>query len=135
MPPRSTQYAVQGENVLGSAVPVNPSLLSMFERPLRPLLHLGLTVREAAVLESSCRSLTEALSHAMWLLSGLLGFVRLQVFASSDAASFNTLITSLSKCLAHQASLTVSQTAFVGLKRLQFYLSRIQGYLLVKIAL
>ena len=58
-------------------MPVNPSLLSMFERPLRPSLQLGLTVREAAVLESSCRSLSEALSHAMWLLSGLLGFMRL----------------------------------------------------------
>ena len=55
LPPRSHQYVVRGENALGSAVPVNPLLLSMFERPLRPSLQLGLTVREAAVLESSCR--------------------------------------------------------------------------------
>ena len=100
----------------------------MFERPLQPSLHLGLTVREAAVLESSCRLLTEALSHAMWLLSGLLGFVRLQGFAPSDVALFNTLVTSLSKCLAHQASLVASQTAFVGLKRRWFYLSHLPAY-------
>ena len=129
LPPRSTQYAVRGENALGSAVPVNPSLLSMFERPLRPSLQLGLTVREAAVLESSCYSLSEALFHAMWLLSGLLGFVRLQSFAPSDAALFNTLVTSLSKCLAHQASVAASQTAFVGVKRHQFYLSHLPAYI------
>ena len=119
---------MHGEHALGSAVPVNPSLMSMFERPLRPLLQLGLTVWEAVVLESSCRSLSEALSHAMWLLSGLLGFVRLQGFAPTDAALFNTLVTSLAKCLAHQASLSTSQTAFIGLKRHQFYLSHLPAY-------
>ena len=56
---------------------MNPSLLAMFERPLRPSLHLGLTLREASLMESSSRALSEAQSHAMWLLSGLLGFVRL----------------------------------------------------------
>ena len=128
LPPRSGQYAVRAEHALGSVVPVNPSLLAMFECPLRPSLHLGLTVREAAVIEELCRSLLEALSHAMCLLSGLLGFVWLQGFAPSDAALFNTFVTSLSKCLAHQASLAASQTAFVGLKRRQFYLSHLPAY-------
>ena len=73
-------------------------------------------------------SLSEALSHAMWLLSEMLGFVRFQGLARADAALFNTLITSLSKCLAHQASLSASQTAFVGLKRRQFYLSHLPAY-------
>ena len=104
------------------------SLLSMFECPLRPSLQLDLTVREAVVLESSCRSLSVALSHAMWFLSGLLGFVRLQGFAPIDAALFSPLVTSLSKCLAHQASLSASQTAFIGIKRHQFYLSHLPVY-------
>ena len=107
---------------------MNPSLLSMFERPLRPSLQLGLGVREAAALEASCRSHSKALSHSLWLLSGLLVFVRLQGFAPADAALFNTLVTSLSKCLAHQASLSASQTAFIGLKRRQFYLSHLLAY-------
>ena len=81
LPPRSAQYAVKGEHALCSAVPVNPSLLAMFDRPLCPSLHLGLTVREAALLEASSRSLLES-------LSGLLGFVRLQGFVPSDAALF-----------------------------------------------
>ena len=42
LPPRQAQYSVGGGSSLGSAAPVNPSLLAMFERPLRPSLHLGL---------------------------------------------------------------------------------------------
>ena len=128
LPPRSAQYSVGGDNALGSAAPVNPSLLAMFERPLCPFLHLGLTIREAALLEASSRALSESLSHSMWLLSGLLGFVRLQGFSPSDAPLFNTLVTSLSKCLTHQASISASHTAFVGLKRRQFYLSHLPAY-------
>ena len=128
MPPCSAQYSVGGDNALGSAAPVNPSLLAMFERSLRPSLHLGLVIREAALLEASTCALSESLSHAMWLLSGLLGFVRLQGFSPSDAPLFNTLVTSLSKCLAHQASISASHTAFVGLKRRQFYLPHLPAY-------
>ena len=124
LPPHQTPYSVGSSSSLGSAAPVNPSLLAMFELPLRLSLHLGLTLREAALLESSSRALSESQSHAMWLLSGLLGFVRLQGFSPSDAPLFNTLVSSLSKCLAHQASFT----AFVGLKRRQFYLSHLPAY-------
>ena len=128
LPPRSAQYAVKDDHALGSTVPVKPSLLAMFDCPLRPSLRLGLTVREAALLEESSCSLLESFSHAMWLLSGLLRFVRLQGFTPSDAALFNTLVTSLSKCLAHQASVAASHTAFVGLKHRQFYLSHLPAY-------
>ena len=55
LPQRMTQYAVHGEFAAGAAVPVNPSLLSMFERSLRPSLQLGISLREAALLESSSR--------------------------------------------------------------------------------
>ena len=128
MPPCQAQYSIGGGASLGSAAPVNPSLLAMFERPLRPSLHLGLTVHEAALLETSSRALSESLSHVMWLLSGLLGFVRLQGFSPSDAPLFNMLVSSLSKCLAHQASISASHTAFLGLKRRQFYLSHLPAY-------
>ena len=100
----------------------------MFERSLRPSLQLGISLREAALMESSSCFYSEALSHSLWLLSGVLAFVRLQGFSPSDASLFNTLVTSLSKCLAHQASLTASMTAFVGLKRRQFYLSHLPAY-------
>ena len=64
----------------------------------------------------------------MWLWSGLLAFVRLQCFAPEDAVLFNTLVTSLSKSLAHQASVSASHTAFIELKRREFYLSHLPAY-------
>ena len=64
----------------------------------------------------------------MWILSALLAFVRLQGFSPADASLFNTLVTSLSKCLVHQSSLSASFTAFLGLKRREFYLSHLPAY-------
>ena len=63
----------------------------------------------------------------MWVLSAL-GFVRLQNFVPEDSSLFNTLVTSVSKSLAHQASLTATHTAFVNLKRRKFYLSHLPVY-------
>ena len=56
------------------------------------------------------------------------GFVCLQGFSPADAPLFNTLVTSLSKCLAHQASISASYTAFIGLERRQFYFSHLPAY-------
>ena len=113
---------------MGSAAPVNPSVLSLLDRRIKPSHHVGLSIREAAALEGSLRSQSEALSHSMWVLSALLAFVRLQHFAPEDANLFNTLVTSLSKSLAHQANLTATHTVFLGLKRRQFFLSHLPSY-------
>ena len=56
------------------------------------------------------------------------GFCASPGFLSLDAPLFNTLVTSLSRCLAHQASISASHTAFVGLKQRQFYLSHLPAY-------
>ena len=128
LPQRLSQYAVHGDFASSAAVPVNPSLLSMFERPLRPSLQLGISLRKAVLMESSSRFHSESLCHSMWLLSALLRFVRLQGFSPADASLFNTLVTSLSKCLAHQSSISASFTAFLGLKRRNFYLSHLPAY-------
>ena len=128
LPPRNSSYAVRGEFASGQAAPVNPSLLSLFEKQLKPSYHVGLSVRKAAALEASLRCQSEALSHSMWVLSELLGFVRLQNFAPADSSMFNTLVTSLSKSLAHQATLCASLTAFLVLKCRQFYLSHLPVY-------
>ena len=47
LPPRNSSYAVRGEFASGQAAPVNPLLLSLFEKQLKPSYHVGLTVREA----------------------------------------------------------------------------------------
>ena len=118
---------MHGDFAFGGAAPVNPSL-SLFEWRLKPTHHVGLTICEAAALEASLQSQSEALSYSMWVLSALLGFVRLQNFAPEDSSLFNTLVMSLSKSLAHQASLTATHTAFIGMKRRKFYLLHIPAY-------
>ena len=115
LPSRFSTYSVHGDFALGGAVPVNYSLLSLFERRLKPSNHVGMSIREAAAFEASLRSQSEALSHSMLVLSALLAFVRLQNFAPKDSSIFNTLVTFLSKSLAHQASLTATHAAFLGL--------------------
>ena len=115
LPSRSLTYAVHGDFALGGVVLVNPSLLSLFERCLKPSNHVGLSIREAAAFKASLRSQSEVLSHSMWVLSSLLAFVLLQNFAPEDLSLCDTLVTSLSKSLAHQASLTATHMAFLGL--------------------
>ena len=128
IPSRHSTYAVRGLHAAGRAVPVNESLLSHYDRPLRPSLQVGLTVYELMDLEASFRAQSESLSYAMWILSGLLGFIRIQGFSSSDPSLFNQLVTSLSRSLAHQARVTASHTAYVCLKRHQFFLSHLPAY-------
>ena len=128
LPQRLTSYAVKGDCALGQAVPINELLLFHFERPLRPNLQLDITVRDAMALEVSCRAQSEALSYAIWVLSGLLGFVRLQDFTPADPALFNQLVTALSKSLAHQAQVSASHTAFLCHRRREFYLSHLPAY-------
>ena len=128
MPQRLTSYAVKSDCALGCAVPVNESLLSHFEGPLRLNLQLGITIRDAMALEASSRAQSEALSYAMWVLSGLLGFVLLQDFTPADPALFNQLVTALSKSLAHQAQVSASHTAFLCHRRREFYLSHLPAY-------
>ena len=126
LPQCLASYAVKGDCALGRAVPIKESLLSHFERPLRKNLQLGITVRDAMALEMSCRAQSEALSYAMWVLSGLLGFIRLQDFTPADPALFNQLVTALSKSLAHQAQVSASHNAFLCHR--EFYLSHLLDY-------
>ena len=128
LPQLLASYEVRGDCSLGRGVPVNESLLSHFERPLHTNLLMGVTVRDAMALEASCRAQSEALSYSMWVLSGLLGFVRLQDFTPADPTLFSQLVTALSKSLAHQAQVTASHTAFLCHRRREFYLSHLPLY-------
>ena len=100
--------------------------MSHFEHPLRPSLQVCLTVRDLLTLEHSFRAQSESFSYAMWVLSGLLGFIRIQGFTPSDPALFYQLVTSLSKSLAHHV--TASHTAYACHKRREFYLSHLPVY-------
>ena len=65
LPSRFPVYAVHGDFALGGAAPVNPSLLSLLDRKLKPSHHLSLSIREAAAFEGSLHSHSEASSHSM----------------------------------------------------------------------
>ena len=56
----------------------------------------------------------------MWLLLGLLAFVLLQGFSPDDTALFHSLVTSLSKCLAHQASVLCHTLCSLALNAVSF---------------
>ena len=128
LPPRNSSYVVHGDFASCHATLINLFLLSLFECQLKPSLHVGVSIWEAAALETSVRSRSETLSHSMWILSGLLAFVRLQNSAPEDSSCLTPLWMLLSKSLAHQASLTASHTAFLALQRRQFYLSHLPAY-------
>ena len=128
LPARRLSYAVRGEHASGKAVLVNESLLSYFDRQLRPSLLVDLSVKDAMALEASFLAQSEALSYSMWVLSGLLGFVRLQGFTPADPALFNQLVMALSKSFAHQAVVTASHTSYICHKRGLFYLSHLSAY-------
>ena len=128
LPSRHLSYAVRGEHSGVKAVCVNESLLALFDRPLCPNLLVGLSVRDAMALEASFRGQSETLSYALWVLSGLLGFVRLQGFTPTDSALFNQLVMARFKSLAHQASVTTSQISYIYAKRREFYLSHLPAY-------
>ena len=128
LPPRHTSYTVRGEHASGKAAPVNKSLISHFDRQLSHNLSVGLSLWDAMALKSSSHVQSEALSYSMWVLSGLLSFVRLQGFSPADPSLFNQLVTTLSKSLAHQASVTTAHTAYNCHKRHKFYLSHLPAY-------
>ena len=64
----------------------------------------------------------------MWVLSGLLGFIRIQGFSPSDPALFNQLVTALSKSLADQAHVAASHTAYACHKCREFSLYHLPAY-------
>ena len=120
LPQRLNSYAVRGGCAQGRALPVNESLLSHFDTPLKPHLLIGLSLRDSLVLEASSRAHSEAFSSSMWVLSGLLGYIRLQGFTPADPDLFHVLVSSLSKSLAHQAHISAAHTAFMCLRRREF---------------
>ena len=107
-------YTVRGPHANSRAVPVNESLMFRFEHPLRPSLQVGLTVCDLMTLEHSFHTQSESLSHAMWVLSGLLGSICIQGFTPSDPALFNQVVTALSKSLVHQVHVAASHTAYAA---------------------
>ena len=100
---------------------------STLEDHLTKKVNLGrsvsLSLGDCQALEATFRGQVETLSHSMWVLSGLLALIRKEGFLPNDQALFQTLISSLSMGLAHQANMASSGITFATLKRRQLYTS------------
>ena len=86
---------------------------------------VGLTLQECLSLESLFRGQTEALSHSMWVLTGLLSLIRQEGFVPRDETLFHQFVSSLSFGLSHQANLSAAGTSFTCLKRRELYVSHL----------
>lgn len=89
-----------------------------------------ISFKEVEGLELAVRHLSEKQSFSLWVLSGLLGYLKAQGFMPEDKRLFDQLVTSLSKCLALQANVAASLTTFLATKRRRQYLSYLPSFYL-----
>ena len=68
------------------------------------------------------------LSHTLWVLSAVLGYVKREGFVAKDASLFEKLVSSVSIGLADTANAASSGVYFIGTKRRQFYISHLPAF-------
>ena len=125
LPRKKNVYKVSGSHCQDPYLEVNEEVNSNLRRKQSGYRQLGINLYESQSLEAMFRGQTECLSHAMWILTGLLGLVRQEGFVPNDLPLFNQLTTSLSMSLAHQANLAASGISFFTLKRRLFFLDHL----------
>ena len=123
LPRRKPFYGVSGNPSSGMAVPPNNSLESHVTKHLPTFRSVSLTVEECTSLETTFRAQAEALSHSLWVLTGLLSLIKNEGFVPKDQALFRQFISSLSMGLAHQANMSAAGISFTTLKRRALYSS------------
>ena len=123
LPKRKPIYHVADLPSEGSAVPPNAALDSHMTKKLANCRSVSLSINECTHLESTFRSMSETLSHSMWILTGLLSLIRNEGFVPKDQQLFQQFISSLSMGMAHQANIAAAGTTFSALKRRQLYAS------------
>ena len=85
-----------------------------------------MSVAECSKLETTFRSQIEALSHSMWVLTGLMGLIRQEGYVPKDQTLFHQLVSSLSMGLAHQANIASAGASFTTLKRRHYYVDHLK---------
>ena len=80
-------------------------------------------------METTFRCQIEAISHFMWVLTGLMGLIKQEGYVPKGQALFLQLVSSLSMGLAHQANIASAGVSFATLKRRHYYVNPlILGY-------
>ena len=103
----------------------NQGLDPQFTKHLNTYWSVGLTVAECMALERVFRGQTEALSHSMWILTGLLALIHDEGYFPKDENLFHQFVSSLSIGLSHQSNLAAAGTSFTCLKRRELYVSHL----------
>ena len=106
-------------------LPVNPSLEPFLLRSLSASRMVGINWKEACKLESAFRGQSEAMSHTMWVLSGLLGYIRSEGFVPQDRALFDQMVSSISIGLSDVVNTAAGCVNFITHKRRDFVLSNL----------
>ena len=121
LPRRKHIYCVPGFSTENPYTEVNSSLEEHLSNKVSLSRHVPMAASECQALEATFRAQAEALSHSMWVLTGLLSLIKQEGFVPSDQSLFLQLVNSLSMGLAHQANIAASGITFSTLKRRQLY--------------
>ena len=100
----------------GKALPVNPSFEALLLKPRPCSRDVSISLSECSSLEALFRGQVAGLSHAMWVLTGLLGLIRQEGFVPKDQQLFNQFVSSLSMSLAQQSNVAAADANFTCLK-------------------
>ena len=125
LPRKKPIYAVADLPSGGVPLVPNQALDNQYTKRVNMFRSVGLSLQECLSLESLFRGQTEALSHSMWVLTGLLSLIRQEGFVPRDETLFHQFVSSLSIGLSHQANLSAAGTSFSCLKRRELYVSHL----------
>ena len=128
LPGQRKVYGVAGNLSKGKELRLNKSLQAHIHKSISRNRLVGINLFEAGKLETTFRGQAETLSHSMWMLSGLLGFIRRDGYQPSDQALFNQLLSSVTIGLADIAASSAAGVNFTTYKRRQFYTSHLPAY-------
>ena len=107
-------------------MPLNESFESQLSKAIPVFRDVSISIQECSSLETTFRSQVEALSHSMWVLTGLLSLIRDEGYVPRDRALFDQFVSSLSIGLSHQANMAAAGMSFTCLKRRELYVNHLQ---------
>ena len=88
LPRRNPFYGVSENPSSGMAVPPNTTLEYHLTKYLPTFRSVSLTVEECTALETTFRCQSEALSHSLWVLTGMLSLIKNEGFVPKDQGLF-----------------------------------------------
>ena len=92
IPSYKALYFVPDNLSRARTLPLNEVLEAVLTKVPQSSRLANISIKELSVLESSFRAQAEALSHSMWVLTGLITFLKQDGYFPSDSVLFNQFI-------------------------------------------